>query len=135
MAQRPLPSLDADSQFFWEACGRHELVIQRCTDCARLRFPPVGLCPHCGGSGIEHVRASGRGRIYSWIVVTHPVPKEIYAGDVPYAVALVDLEEGVRLPTNIVGCDPGEITADMPVEVVFQESEGMTLPLFQPRQN
>ncbi|MAG97018.1 MAG: hypothetical protein CMM08_10080 [Rhodospirillaceae bacterium] len=135
MAQKPQPSLDADSENFWGACARHELVIQRCAECTRLRFPPVGLCPHCGSAEVEHVEASGRGRIYSWIVVTHPVPKEIYAGEVPYAVALVELEEGVRLPTNIVGCEPSEITADMPVEVVFKDSDGMTLPLFRPSQS
>ena len=130
--QKPTPTLDADSQTFWEACARHELVIQRCADCARLRFPPVGYCPHCGSTAVEHVTASGRGRVYSWIVVTHAVPKEIYAGEVPYAVALVELEEGVRLPTNIVGCDPAKISADMPVEVVFEERGDTTLPLFRP---
>ena len=130
--QKPTPTLDADSRTFWEACARHELIIQRCADCTRLRFPPVGLCPHCGSASVEHVRASGRGRVYSWIVVTHAVPKEIYAGEVPYAVALVELEEGVRLPTNIIGCEPAKISADMPVEVVFEERGDTTLPLFRP---
>jgi uncharacterized OB-fold protein len=71
--------------------------------------------------------------VYSWIVVVHPVPKEIYATEVPYVVALVELEEGVRLPTNIVECDPASVKAEMPVEVVFEDvTPEVTLPKFRP---
>ena len=80
--------------------------------------------------------ASGRGTVFSWIVVVHPVPKEVYRDDVPYVVALVELEEGVRMPTNIIGCDPQAITADMAVEVVFdQVADDLVLPRFRPGQS
>ena len=78
------------------------------------------------------VAASGRGRLYSWIVVRHPIPREIYAGEVPYVVALVDLEEGVRIATNMTSV-PEDLTGDMPVEVVFDDvTPELTLPRFRP---
>ncbi len=130
---KPVPVADADSAPFWDGCARGELLLQSCADCGAVRFPAAGVCPHCRATGAEWIAASGRGRVYSWIVVTHPVPKEIYAADVPYVVALVELEEGVRMPTNIVGCDAGEVRADMAVEVAFDEvAPGVVLPRFRP---
>ncbi|MBZ0147300.1 MAG: OB-fold domain-containing protein [Pseudorhodoplanes sp.] len=129
---KPLPVPDIDSAPFWEGCRNHRLVIQRCTDCGQLRFPPTGMCPHCRSVNSEWITASGRGRLYSWIVVRHPVPREIYASDVPYVVALVDLEEGVRISTNMT-CPPDELMSDMPVEVLFDDvSPELTLPKFRP---
>jgi uncharacterized OB-fold protein len=91
------------------------------------------LCPKCRAAEAGWVRASGRGKVYSWIVVVHPVPREIWADKVPYVVALVELEEGVRLATNIVECDPGSIAAEMPVEVVFEDVvPEVTLAKFRP---
>ncbi|MBI4321202.1 MAG: OB-fold domain-containing protein [Chloroflexi bacterium] len=131
--RKPLPAPDAISAPYWEACLRHELVLQRCAECGAFRFPPASICARCRSPLSEWVRASGRGKVYSWIVVVHPVPKDVYAADVPYVVALVEMEEGVRMPTNIVGCDPGEIRADMPVEVVFEDvSDEISLAKFRP---
>ena len=80
----------------------------------------------------EWVRTDGRGRLYSWIVVRHPIPRDIYGGDVPYVVALVDLDEGVRMSTNMV-CAPEDLTANMRVEVMFDDvSSELTLPKFRP---
>ena len=134
MSAKPMPVPDADSRRFWEGCREHRLQIERCADCKTARFPPAALCPHCRSSRSEWVTASGRGTVFSWIVVRHPVPKDMYAGEVPYVVALVELEEGVRMPTNIVGCEPDAIRAGMPVEVVFEDvSADITLPRFRPR--
>jgi uncharacterized protein len=133
-AGKPVPAPDADSRAFWHGCRDHRLMLQRCAGCGQARFPPSGACPHCQSTRVEWQRASGHGRVYSWIVVTHPVPKDVYGPDVPYVVGLVELEEGVRMPTNIVGCEPGAIVADMPVEVVFDDvSSELTLPRFRPR--
>jgi len=75
----------------------------------------------------------GRGTVYSWIVIRHPIPKEIYGPEVPYVVALVDLEEGPRMPTNIVGCAPEEVMAHMKVQVVFRDlTDEVSLPQFAP---
>jgi uncharacterized OB-fold protein len=134
MSAKPMPVPDADSRPFWEGCREHRLKIERCADCKTARFPPARLCPHCRSSRSEWITASGRGTVFSWIVVRHPVPKDIYAGEVPYVVALVELEEGVRMPTNVVGCAPEAIRAGMPVEVVFEEvSAEITLPRFRPQ--
>ena len=133
-AGKPVPVPDVDSRAFWQGCRDHRLMLQRCADCGRARFPPSGACPHCRSTRVEWQSASGHGRVYSWIVVNHPVPKDVYGPDVPYVVALVELAEGVRMPTNIVGCEPGAIVADMPVEVVFDDvSTELTLPRFRPR--
>ncbi|MBI4968647.1 MAG: Zn-ribbon domain-containing OB-fold protein [Rhodospirillales bacterium] len=130
---KPVPAPDPDTKPFWDGCRKHELLIQECDACGRFHFPPAGRCPHCGATGSRWVKASGKGTVYSWIVVVHPVPKEVYAGEVPYVVALVDLEEGVRMATNIVGCDPHAVTANMPVEVSFQDvADDLTLPCFRP---
>ena len=135
MAGHPqlLPVPDSVSAPYWEGCRRRELLIQRCAACGSFRFPPAPLCPHCRSRETQWVRASGRGKVYSWIVVVHPVPREIWADKVPYVVALVELKEGVRLPTNIVECDPASVEADMPVEVVFEDvAPSVTLAKFRP---
>ena len=130
---KPVPVPDPDSAPFWEGCRNGRLLIQHCRDCGHNQFPPGNVCSACGAGAIEWIEASGRGRVFSWIVVVHPVPKPVYAGDVPYVVALVELEEGVRMPTNIVGCDSADIVADMPVRVLFDHvSEDVVLPRFRP---
>lgn len=131
--RKPLPVPDAISAPYWEACRRHELILQRCGDCGTVRFPPAAMCSCCRSRKAEWKRASGTGKVYSWNVVVHPIPEDLYAADVPYVVALVELDEGVRMPTNIVDCDPKRIEADMPVEVVFDDvTEAVTLPKFRP---
>ena len=130
---RTVPEADPDSRPFWEGCRAHRLLLQRCADCGAWRFPPGRWCARCRSPRAEWRPASGRGRVYSWIVVTHPVPREVYDREVPYVVALVELEEGVRMPTNIVGLDPHAVVADMPVQVVFDDvTAEVTLPKFRP---
>jgi uncharacterized OB-fold protein len=130
---KPLPVPDPDSAPFWAGCRAHRLLIQRCTACNAFRYPPGPVCPHCRARDSEWVASAGRGKVYSWIVVTHAVPSEVYAADVPYVVALIELEEGVRIASNIVGCPPAEVRADMRVEVVFDDAApGVTLPRFKP---
>lgn len=131
--QKPLPSPDPESAPFWEGCREGRLLIQRCRTCGTHRFPPTDFCPACRSHETEWVEASGRGRVFSWIVVRHPVPKEVYAGEVPYVVAIVALEEGVRMVSNLVEVAPEAVTADMAVEVRFRPAaEGIVLPVFAP---
>lgn len=130
---KPLPEADPDSQPFWEGCRAHRLMLQRCADCGAFRFPASRHCPHCRSTRAEWLPAKGEGSVFSWIVVVHPVPGDVYAAEVPYVVALVELAEGVRMATNIVGCDPHGIEARMPVEVVFDDvTPEITLPRFRP---
>jgi len=131
--EKPLPVLDPESTPFWEATRAHKLKIVRCSDCGQVRFPPTSFCPNCNSAAHDWIEASGKATVFSWIVVRHPVPKDIYAMDVPYVVALVTLEEGVRMPTNIVGVDPDAVTAYMPLKVQFRDvTPEITLPVFAP---
>jgi 3-oxo-4,17-pregnadiene-20-carboxyl-CoA hydratase alpha subunit len=129
---RPRPARTPDSAFFWEGVAAGRLRIQRCSGCGRLRHPPGPMCPHCHDLVWDSVESSGRGRVYSWVVAHHPpVPPFEY----PNAIALIELEEGSRIVSNLVGIDPADIRIDLPVEVVFTPvDEELTLPLFRPRE-
>jgi uncharacterized OB-fold protein len=129
---KPIPEADPDSAPFWAGCREGRLLLQRCADCRSFRYPPASRCAACGSAANEWVAATGRGRVFSWIVVRHPVPRDVYADEVPYVVALVALEEGPRMAANIVGCPPEAVQADMPVTVSFRERDNVTLPVFQP---
>jgi uncharacterized OB-fold protein len=130
---KPLPAPDVETRPFWDGCRQGKLLIQRCEACGHVRFPPTHFCPKCHSTDQAWVESSGRGRVFSWIVVRHPVPRDIYAGDVPYVVALITLDEGVRIASNIVGVAPEAVTADMPVRVAFRDATpDITLPLFEP---
>lgn len=131
-APRFLPQPSAVSQPFWEAARRHELVLQHCSACGRHVFYPRYNCPHCGGRDLTWVKASGRGKVYAYTVArrpTHPA----FADRVPYVIAIVELEEGPRMTTNIVDCDPDSVHIDMPVEVSFEDSsDEISLAMFRP---
>ena len=127
---KPLPEITPEAKGFWEGCKRHELVIQRCKSCGRLRHYPRPMCPNCHSLNVEWAKVSGRGRVYSFTVVHHPVHPAFL--DVPYAVVIVELEEGVRMVGDVVDAKPEEIYIGMPVEVVFDDvTEEVTLPRFR----
>ena len=130
---KPVPVPDADTEPFWSACREGRLSVQCCSGCGAKRLPPERFCPKCHAAESEWRDVSGRGKVYSWIVVRHPVPGDVYAGDVPYVVALIDLAEGVLMASNIIDCDPDAVTAEMAVEVVFEAvTDDITLPKFRP---
>ena len=127
----PLPKPDKDSAVYWDAARRHELVLQRCLACHRFRFYPRSVCPHCLSDQFEWEGASGRGHIYSFTVIHRP-PAPAFRDRVPYVLALVELEEGVRMMTNIVGCDPESVEIGRIVEVTFDDvTDEVTLPKFR----
>ena len=128
--KKPIPTPDGDSKTFWDGCSEGKLLIQKCNDCDKHIFYPREVCPHCMSDQINWVEASGKGKVYSYTIArraAHPSFKE----DVPYVVALIELEEGVRLMSNIVNCNVEEVRCDMAVKVLFQEQEGMVLPKFE----
>jgi hypothetical protein len=130
---KPLPVPDEDSAPFWQACRAGELRMQHCNNCGAYRYPPANLCPDCGSGDTGWEKLSGRGRVFSWITITHPIPRAVYEQDVPYLVGLIDLEEGARMASNIIGCAPEDVSAGMEVDVVFEKvSEEVTLPKFKP---
>ncbi|MBI3078993.1 MAG: Zn-ribbon domain-containing OB-fold protein [Deltaproteobacteria bacterium] len=126
----PVPS--KLSEPFWAACKRHELRVQRCQRCGAYRFPPAILCPECLSLETEWTGLGGRGRVFSYVVY-HRLYHPAFEADLPYAVALIELEEGVRMIANVVGIAPEKVTCDMPVEVVFEDvTPEVTLPKFRP---
>jgi len=116
----------SDEAFFWEGVDRGQLLAQKCGDCGGLRHPPVPMCPACQSLSWTAQALSGRGRVHGWIVSKHPSRPD----ESPRTVVLVDLEEGIRLVSNLEGAAHIEIGA--PVEVVFREIGGATLPQFRP---
>lgn len=127
----PAPVPSQDNQPFWDALKQGELRIQCCASCGRLRHPPRLSCGECGSFEADWVPVSGRGVVYSY-VVTHQAIHPAYQDHVPYASVLVELEEGVRMTSNLVDVPPGEISIGMPVRVVFERLDNeITLPLFR----
>lgn len=128
---KPLPIIDEEARPYWEAARRRELVLPRCNDCGKFHFYPRNFCPHCKGQSITWEKVSGRGTIYSYTVPRIPI-LPAYREEVPYVVALVELEEGPRIMANILDCDPEEVSIDAPVEVVFQDvTDEVSLPQFR----
>ena len=130
---KPLPAITEDGAPYWEGCRRGELRAQRCAACGHLRWPPSVLCPRCLAEGGEWVPLSGRGVVWSFIVVHRPQHPGFFA-DAPYNVAIVELEEGIRLHGNVVECANDALRIGLPVEVVFEKiDDEVTLPKFRPR--
>jgi uncharacterized protein len=130
---KPLPQVTPEMRPFWEAARRRELVVQHCRSCGTPRFPARDICSRCLSRDAEWVPVSGRGTVFSWAMM-HQVYHPGFAGEVPYAVVVVALEEGVRLVSNLVDCPAGDLRAGMPVEVVFDDvTPEVTLPKFRPR--
>ena len=130
--RHPRPAMDWESRPFWEGCGRHELWLQRCGACGALRARPVALCPDCLSDAVEWVRASGRGTLHTY-TITHQNHAPGFREALPYVLGYVDLEEGVRLLTNVVECPPEKIRIGMPLVVDFADVEGgVAVPRFRP---
>ncbi len=132
-SERPIPVPDAVTRPFWEAAKQGRLLIQRCVACGSWQFFPQASCRRCWSQRLEWVEARGRGTVYAYTVI-HRAPSRGFEADLPYTVALVDLEEGVRMMSNIVEADPEEVRVGMPVEVVFEAvTPEISLPRFRPR--
>jgi uncharacterized protein len=126
----PTGATSAAAAPYWEGCRQGELRYQRCEACRRTNLRPARSCARCGGHDVAWAVSRGRGRLYSWTVVWRPQHPSFR---VPYAPAIVLLDEGFYLVTAIVGCEPDELRADLPVEVEFHAAgEDITLPYFRP---
>ena len=132
----PLPQPESD--FYWEKCQQHELWVRKCNGCNQAYFYPRNFCPNCFSRNTVWVQCSGKGTLHTFGIVVRP-PHRAWAEDVPFVVAMVDLEEGCRIPTNLVQAainldNPGEsIKVGMPVEVVWEDrTDKISLPMFKP---
>jgi uncharacterized protein len=128
--RRPRPAINRDNAFWFEAASERRLVIQRCADCEQLRHPPGPCCPACNSFAWDTIEPSGQGHVHSYVVAHHPrIPGFTY----PHVVALIELEEGVRLLADVLELEPGEVEIDLPVELDWLEAdEDLTLPAFRP---
>ncbi|MDF2708081.1 MAG: DNA-binding protein [Nonomuraea muscovyensis] len=127
------PAVNGDTAFFWEGVRRGELRIQSCAGCGRLRHPPGPICPHCRSADRSYVTAAGDGTVYSYVVHHHP---PVPGRPTPFAVAVVELPEGVRIVGNVVDCPPGEVRIGMAVRVTYRAMDDeLTLPLWAPRES
>ncbi|MFD5762890.1 bifunctional MaoC family dehydratase N-terminal/OB-fold nucleic acid binding domain-containing protein [Streptomyces sp. NPDC127044] len=128
-APRPRPVVNRDNAGFWEGVGRHQLLIQRCGGCGTLRFPWLPGCGACGSPEWDTVEASGEGTVYSYVVMHHP---PFPAFDPPYAVGLIELAEGVRIVSNVIGVPYDKVRIGMPVRLRFERyDEELVLPVFR----
>lgn len=129
---KPIPRPYQDTQAYWDAAKEKRLILQRCTDCGKPQFYPRGVCSHCLGSKLEWFDSSGRGKVHTF-TVSYRAPHPGFADDLPFVLAIIELEDGVRMMSNIVGCDPNSVRIDMPVKVVFEAvTPEITLPKFTP---
>ena len=128
---KPLPMPTEDSAQYWEGTRNGELRAQQCDDCSFLRWPPASHCPRCLSGKHTWAKLSGRGKVYSWIVV-HKSQHPAFWGD-PFNVAIVELDEGPRLHSNVIDVDPAQLAIGLPVEVVFEKQDAeISLPKFRP---
>jgi uncharacterized protein len=131
MSDRLAPTTTPDTKFFWDALKEGKLLIQRCAGCGELRHPPRPMCPKCHSLQWDTLESSGRGRVYSFVMPRHPqwpwFPES-------YIVALIELEEGTRIVSNLREIDPAEVTIGMPVQAFIENFDnGISLPQFRPR--
>ncbi len=129
---KPLPVITEESRPFWEGCQQGKLLLQYCDRCQLYQFYPRLYCMQCEAEHPRWVEASGRGVIYSYTIIRQNRSPE-FANDTPYNVAIVQLEEGPRMLSNIVDIAPAELRVDLPVTVVFDRvSDTISLPRFRP---
>ncbi len=131
-AKKPIPAPDDRSRPYFDGARDHRLMLQHCTSCAKWSFPVRERCPHCFAAALEWRQASGRGTLYTF-AIAHQVMHPGFAASAPYNIAQVDLDEGVRMLSNVVGVGNQALQIGMKLEAVFEEQgDGVFLPKFQP---
>jgi uncharacterized OB-fold protein len=130
-AEYPAPVLDADSAPYWQSVRQRALRIPYCLDCEQAFFYPRAICPQCGSGQIEWRRASGHAVIYSYTVVRR-APSPAFAADIPYVVALADLDEGCRITARVRALDAGRVAVGARVLIDYEDvTESLTLPMLR----
>jgi hypothetical protein len=129
---RPVPVLSPETQPFWDACKEGIFLIQQCEDCRKFQYHYRGFCCHCWSSAINDHPISGEGTVWTYTVIERN-RAEGFRDLVPYAVALVEVPEGVRILSNVINCDPHTVEIGMPVKLTFVDAEdGLRIPMFEP---
>lgn len=131
--KKPLPVVSAINLPYWEAAKRHELMLQKCNSCGKFWYPNGHMCPYCWSQDYQWSKVSGKGKVNSWVVFHQPY-YEGFKDEIPYSVVQVELEEGPRLISSLVGVKNEDINIGMSVEVTFEDvTNEVTLPRFRPR--
>lgn len=128
---KAIPAMHPETETFFKAGFRSELVIKLCSDCQRYHHYPRAICPHCLSDRTVWIRASGKGTIYSFNIIRQN-PSPGWRDKVPYVIAYVDLQEGVRMMTNIVDCNVEDVKVGMPVQATWERLESVAIPQFRP---
>lgn len=128
---KPKPLTQPWSEKFWEGTKNGKLLIQHCKDCDAKIFYPRKFCPECWSGNLDWIESRGTGTIHTF-TTAYGMVEPRFMDELPYTIAYVDLDEGIRMMTRIVECDPKDITIDMKVQVTFFEREGFHLPYFKP---
>jgi uncharacterized OB-fold protein len=127
---RIAPIVTLDAKTFWEAADREEFIGQKCGDCGKFVFPPRPMCPHCFSLNRQDVKLSGKGTVHSWTIPRHPHPFGFKESPI---VAVIQLAEGTRMVSNLVGVGYDEVKQDMEVEVTFEPTmNNHKVPVFRP---
>jgi uncharacterized protein len=130
---KPIPAITLDLRDFFEGARAGRLMVQKCDSCGKLRFPAHDLCSKCNSTASRWVPVSGRGEVFSFNIM-HQLYHPGFAKEVPYAVVMVELEEGCKFVSNLLGVKPHEIRCGMPVEVVFEKlNDEVSMPKFRLR--
>lgn len=128
--RKPLPLPDADSKPFWESCRKHAMALQQCVDCTRFRYPPRPLCPYCHSTNAEWKAVSGQGRVYVTLTMCRSYAPA-WDTDVPYNIALINLDEHVRMWSNVIGFLPDDVKIGDRVVISYEDvTDNITLPKF-----
>lgn len=130
---KPLPQPTPETQEFWDSVKRHQMALQQCQACNDFYFYPRPFCPKCHSRDVQWVPVSGRGRLETYVINHRPAPG--FEGDAPYVIAIVTLDEGPRLMTNLIDVEPTPeaLPADLPLEVVYDDvTDEITLTKFRP---
>jgi uncharacterized protein len=131
--KRLLPPMRGQAHDFYSYCKQHELRFQKCSNCGRWRHVPREMCADCGSFDFEWAKSSGKGKVFSWSTTSQPMLPQ-FADAVPYAIVIVELEEGVRMATWVTDVPADKLSIGMPVEVVFDDvTDEVTLPKFRRR--
>jgi len=131
--RRPAPLLTDDNEGFWLAAAHNQLVTQQCVNCGKLLHPPRPMCPRCHGLEMVWIELAGTGTVYSYALLHHP---QHPAFSYPVIAALVDLDEGIRLLSNLVRIDTDDVRIGMRVRVLFKAvADGMAVPVFEPSEH
>jgi len=130
--KKPIPVPDEHSQPFFDGAKEHRLMVQQCSQCGAVMWPVKPRCDNCWSANITWVATSGRGTLYSFVLM-HQLFHPAFANEMPYNIAEVDLEEGLRVTSTIIGCSNAELQIGMPLIVTFEElTDEVTIPKFRP---